>query len=76
MISICNKFILLIPGWQDTLMLILKLNICNIYFDVNIVYNEIMNRKFSQDIDILMRIYKETADVLTNFQHNTIIIPL
>ena len=57
-------------------MLILKLNICNIYFDVNIVYNEIMNRKFSQDIDILMRIYKETADVLTNFQHNTIIIPL
>ena len=35
-----------------------------------------MNRKFSQDIDILMRIYKETADVLTNFQHNTIIIPL
>ena len=76
MISICNKFILLIPGWQDTLMLILKLNICNIYFDVNIVYNEIMNRKFSQDIDILMCIYKETADVLTNFQHNTIIIPL
>ena len=30
-ISTCNKFALLVPGSQDTLMLILELNISNIF---------------------------------------------